>query len=320
MSYQSKYTGKEVEKILDHVAYQSGFVGPSPLNVKIGNITKEYTGQSPVDIHIPLPSDVGAQDTVLISNGKDSIPTWTPLKRINGKTLIGDGNITISNISEGNDNVYVSELTPTLLSNQSDVRIDFAAWEDAIRNNKIIKLYNYSVVVNAELVGWSAEEREIRIVVILGGYIYTATAYSSTSAISASSKTKRLITTNDYVNQELRDLVYYYEDDLENLLSGLCQVDFASLLYAIYHRAIIRVRSGSSKLYTALAYATYGDKWIILQIIDVNTVHSIRIERDSTDPDKGNVTTVISKDLVYTDYLDSVVGDINTLLETIIAG
>lgn len=217
---------------------------------------------------------------------------------------------------------YIADFTLRDMASTADKSIDFSALYDAMRKGKIILVNSvsssYMVASTRYIMGIGRDPSTIYVSVYDGTKLYEATASNSTNTIKGGAAST--IATTDYVDNNKND-VYILEEPLEFLFSGQYQVDFASLLDAIWSDKIIRARlENGGKLFTALAYEAKADEWIILQITNINTAYSIRIERDDTNQDKGNVTTVMTKELAFTDYVDSVVGDINTLLETIIAG
>jgi hypothetical protein len=226
--------------------------------------------------------------------------------------------------SASESDVYIADFTLADMTATADKLIDFISLRRAMMEGKVILvssgLNSYMVATTKYMAGVGMNPSKIYITVTDGTTIYNSTAISNPASISSSESTKSTIATTDYVDNKSSDV--YVMDIKLSALSNDQDVtfDYASLESAINEGKIILIEDplGEKMMYMVSA-SQQGDS---IAVRVNNTVAYFWAAAYSNGDGTG---TIRASDKMYKkyateEYVTNVVGDINTLLETIIAG
>jgi hypothetical protein len=175
------------------------------------------------------------------------------------------------------------------------------------------------VATTKYMAGVGMNPSKIYITVTDGTTIYNSTAISNPASISSSANTKLTIATTDYVDN--RSDVYVMDIKLSALSNDQdVTFDYASLESAINEDKIILIEDPlSPKMMYMVSASLQGDS---IAVRVNNTMSYFWAAAYSNGDGTGTIgaSNKMYKKYATEEYVTNVVGDINTLLETIIAG
>jgi hypothetical protein len=180
-------------------------------------------------------------------------------------------------------------------------------------------LNSYMVATTKYMAGVGMNPSKIYITVTDGTTIYNSTAISNPASISSSANTKLTIATTDYVDN--RSDVYVMDIKLSALSNDQdVTFDYASLESAINEGKIILIEDTLSPKMMYMVSTSLQGNGILMKVN--NTLAYIWVSANSNGDGTGTIlaSNKMYKSYATEEYVTNVVGDINTLLETIIAG
>lgn len=225
---------------------------------------------------------------------------------------------------DGVSDVYIADFTLADMTATAEKLIDFTSLRRAMMEGKVILVSSgfnsYMVATTKYMAGVGMNPSKIYITVTDGTTIYNSTAISNPASIKSSENTKLTIATTDYVDNKSSDV--YVMDIKLSALSNDQDVtfDYASLESAINDGKIILIEDPlSPKMMFMVSASLQGDS-ILMKVS--NTLAYIWAVAYSNGDGTGTIGTnnKMYKSYATEEYVTNVVGDINTLLETIIVG